>query len=90
MNSYKFEAIISNRTILLPKDINLDNKLVEIIINTQEVNTDEELIVDLILTNSKIDTNTNLSVDEFVNKYLGTLNEVNEDTRLEYLLDKYK
>lgn len=90
MNSYKFETIISNRTILLPRDINLDNKLVEIIINTQEVNTDEKSLVDLILTNNKVDENTNLSVDDFVNKYLGTLIEDTQDSKLEYLMEKYK
>lgn len=83
MTSYKFATKINNGTIILPKNIDFDNQLVEITIETKE-----NSLVNLNTINEK--SNTKLTVDEFVKKYLGTMKEESEDAKLEYLLEKYK
>lgn len=83
MTSYKFATKINNGTITLPKNIDFDNQKVVITIETEEqLNVTETSILKK--------NNTKLSVDEFVEKYLGTMKEEPENSKLEYLLEKYK
>ena len=75
MTTYKFETHINNGIIKLPKDIDIENQKVEI----------------TIVTKDKINIIENkLSVDEFVEKYLGTLVLESDDPKYDYLMEKYK